>query len=310
MEDQITIALPVYKRTDFIRSALNSAVNQTVKCRVLLIDNNSPHDEFKKIVDEYNNPLIKYIKTDHTVPQDENFNNCFRYAETPWVTVLHDDDALHCQLVEFAKELLDRYPDQIGGIACQAHVGQEEWEGIHQITKLTNDIKILKPAYFYFSNPAFPGMIVQKDIALKIGGFKVELHPIADFDFWYRYSKETNFVMINQELAFYRVSASQSTNLLINDMINNVFRYRFNMKKDIAHAHFITRLAIGQSLVQNISHFQSNYPEFKFTLEPEIEKKLSTAKKLRRYKFLVRVFNTYRRLLSYSKLKAINILRK
>ncbi len=97
MRDQITIALPVYKRTDYIRKALDSAINQTVPCSILLIDNNSPHNEFKTIIDSYKNVDIKYVKTDKTVPQDENFNNCFRFAETPWVTVLHDDDMLHCQ---------------------------------------------------------------------------------------------------------------------------------------------------------------------------------------------------------------------
>ena len=94
MEDLLTIALPVYKRTDYIKSALDSAINQTVKCRILLIDNNSPHEEFKKIIDSYNNPLIEYVKTDSTVPQDENFNNCFRYSRTPWVTILHDDQVI------------------------------------------------------------------------------------------------------------------------------------------------------------------------------------------------------------------------
>ena len=104
MQDLFTIALPVYKRTDYIRKALDSAVNQTVKCRILLIDNNSPHDDFKTIVESYNNPLIKYIKTSETVPQDENFNNCIRYCETPWLTILHDDDILHCQYVEMAQK--------------------------------------------------------------------------------------------------------------------------------------------------------------------------------------------------------------
>jgi glycosyltransferase involved in cell wall biosynthesis len=102
MNDLYTIALPVYKRTDYIRTALDSAVNQTVKCRILLIDNNSPHDEFRQIVESYHNPLMKYIKTDETVHQDENFNNCFRYCETPWLTILHDDDTLHCQYVAMA----------------------------------------------------------------------------------------------------------------------------------------------------------------------------------------------------------------
>ena len=102
MEDLLTIAIPVYNRTDYIRKALDSAVNQTVKCRILLIDNHSPHDEFKKILDSYDYPYKKYYRTEETVPQDANFNNCFTQAETPWVTILHDDDMLHCQFVEMA----------------------------------------------------------------------------------------------------------------------------------------------------------------------------------------------------------------
>src|SRR6056297_2582685 len=115
MKDVITIALPVYNRTDYVKTALDSAVNQTVECSILLIDNNSPHDDFKKIVDSYKNANIKYVKTEETVPQDENFNNCFRYAETPWVTVLHDDDALHCQYVEFSEKIFKKYGDKAGG---------------------------------------------------------------------------------------------------------------------------------------------------------------------------------------------------
>ena len=65
MRDLITIALPVYKRTDFIRKALDSAVNQTKACSILLIDNNSPHDEFKNIIDSYKSADIKYVKTDN-----------------------------------------------------------------------------------------------------------------------------------------------------------------------------------------------------------------------------------------------------
>ena len=53
MVERFTIALPVYKRTDYIRQALESAINQTVKCTFLLIDNNSPHNDFKDILDSY-----------------------------------------------------------------------------------------------------------------------------------------------------------------------------------------------------------------------------------------------------------------
>ncbi|NJK96669.1 MAG: glycosyltransferase family 2 protein [Bacteroidales bacterium] len=131
MENILTITLPVYKRTEFIRKALDSAINQTVKCKILVIDNNSPHEEFKKIVDEYNNPLIRYIRTDITVPLEENFNNCFHYADTPWVTILHDDDMLHIQFVEMARKILNEYAN-IGGFAVKSYVGNLEWEGIYK----------------------------------------------------------------------------------------------------------------------------------------------------------------------------------
>ena len=52
MKDQLTIAFPVYNRTDYFKQALESVLNQTVKCRVLVVDNNSPHDDFKKIIEK------------------------------------------------------------------------------------------------------------------------------------------------------------------------------------------------------------------------------------------------------------------
>ena len=62
MKNLITIAITTYKRTDYVRKALDSAINQTKPCRILLIDNNSPHNEFETIVDSYKNADINFIK--------------------------------------------------------------------------------------------------------------------------------------------------------------------------------------------------------------------------------------------------------
>lgn len=259
MQDLFTIAFPVYNRTDFIRSALDSAVNQTVKCRIVLIDNNSPHDDFKQIVESYNNPLIKYIKTSETVHQDENFNNCFRYCETPWLTILHDDDTLHSQYVEFAQKMINKYPD-LGGFAVDCMVGAEEWQGIHDKVELTEDIKQVGEPYFYFSNlSAFPGVTLRKDIALRLGGFNVALHPIADNDLWYRLAKDSKVLLVNQKLAYYRVSPAQSTNRLMEAMINDVYKYRLNLIRSGKHNNIITRLALEESRLNNIAYFYTMY---------------------------------------------------
>jgi len=302
MENLLTIALPVYKRTDFIRKALDSAVNQTVKCRILLIDNNSPHDDFRTIIESYNNPLMKYVKTSATVPQDENFNNCFRFAETPWVTILHDDDMLHCQFVEMSRNIFEKYGDKVGGITALCNVSEEEWGGIHEKVSLTDDIKSVKEPFFYFAQlTPFPGVVLNKDLALKIGGFISELHPIADFDFWYRYCTATTMLYVNQIMSYYRISPLQSTNRLIDAMINNVYQYRVKLIKAGKYNNYLTKLALEQSRINNIEFFKRTYPNIPIPVDFTNKESLLKAEKRLKNRWLLNLVLWYRRRISFGK---------
>jgi len=269
MVDTLTIAFPVYKRTDYFRKAIESALNQTVKCSILVIDNNSPHDEFKYIIDRYNSPLIEYIKTAETVPQDENFNNCIRFTKTPWITILHDDDYLHCQFVELTEQILSRFKDKIGGFAVNNHVSSEEWPDANKITVLTDNFITVKPTYFYFRQLSpFPGVVFDRELGLKLNGFNIPLHPIADLDFWRRLTENSLMLYIDQELAYYRISPNQSTNRLIDDMINNVYKYRLNLIRERkVKNNILTRLGVEYVRITGIRFFVSQYPNVEITRE-------------------------------------------
>jgi glycosyltransferase involved in cell wall biosynthesis len=303
MQELFTIALPVYKRTDYIKYALDSAVNQTVKCRILVVDNNSPHDDFKAIVESYNSPLIAYIKTKETVPQDENFNNCIRFCETPWLTILHDDDMLHCQYVEMAQRIISRYSFGIGGFAVTCSVGPNIWEGISQVTTLTDDIKKVKESFFYFNQLSpFVGVTINRDKALKISGFDASLHPVADFDFWYRMSTNFTMLYVNQMLAYYRISPTQSTNHLIDAMINNVYRYRLRIIKNGRHNHFLTKLALETSRVYNIEFFKKAYQDVRIPQDFINHKHYTRTKRWLQNKMFNKIMWRYIRHLSFGKI--------
>ncbi len=302
MTERLTIALPVYKRTDYIRKALDSAINQTVKCSVLLIDNNSPHNDFKEILESYNYPHARYVRTKETVPQDENFNNCFRFSETPWVTILHDDDMLHCQFVEFTEKILDIYGERAGGIVYRSFVSENEWEDIDRKFELTNDIRLVKEAFFYFAQlTPFPGVVLKNETALKLGGFKSELHPIADFDFWYRYSTTEKMLMVNQMLAYYRISPTQSTNHLIDAMINNVYSYRLRLIKNGKHNNFMSRLALEDSRINNLNFFRNTYPDIQLPENIINKEKMIRAEKLMKNSLIRKFTRRYRENVSYGK---------
>lgn len=302
MVEKLTIALPVYKRTDFIREALESAMNQTVKCSILLIDNNSPHHDFKKILDGYNYPHAKYVRTDETVPQDENFNNCFRYAETPWVTILHDDDMLHCQFAEFTGQILDKYEDRAGGIVFKNFVSDKVWEDLDKKVKLTDDIKLVKQAFFFFAQlTPFPGVVLKNDTALKLGGFKSELHPIADFDFWYRYSTTERMLMVNQMMAFYRISPTQSTNHLIDAMINDIYSYRLRLIEEGRYNNFMSKLALEGSRINNIHFFENMYPNIELPEKIMNIEKMHRAEKILRNWLIRKLAWKYRQSISFGR---------
>ncbi len=301
MKDTFTIAFPVYKRTEYFRKALESALNQTVKCSILVVDNNSPHDEFKAIIDSYNSPLIEYIKTTETVPQDENFNNCIRFAKTPWINILHDDDFLHCQFVELAQNILSKYADKIGGFAVNNFVGEEEWTGANEIKKLTEVYTVVKPTYFYFRQLSpFPGVVFNRDLGLRLNGFNVSLHPIADLDFWRRLTENSTMLYIDQEMAYYRISPNQSTVRLIDDMINNVYRYRLDLiKKYKVKDNMLTRLGLEYVRIKGIEFFQNQYSQINITTDYPNYKYLKITRFLMKLPLFERFIDHYVRSLCY-----------
>jgi glycosyltransferase involved in cell wall biosynthesis len=303
MIDKLTISLPVYKRTDYFRLALESAINQTVKCRILVVDNNSPHDDFKTIIDSYNNPLIEYIKTAETVPQDENFNNCIKFTKTPWITILHDDDYLHYQFVELARQILGKYGNKIGGFAVKNHVDSVEWSDTYKKVQLTGDYLVVKPAYFYFKQLSpFPGVVFNRDLGLKLNGFNVSLHPIADLDFWRRLTENSVMLYVNQTLAYYRISPNQSTNRLIDDMINNVYKYRLNLIREKKEKNnIVTRLAVEYVRITGIQFFLSQYPHIMITSDYPNYGSLKFTRFLMKLPLFNRFFDWYINKLCYGK---------
>ena len=77
--DLLTISMPVYERKDFFRMALESALNQTVKCKVIVVDNCSSHDYFEKVCREKNVP---YYRNDYNLGMARNFARVFELADS------------------------------------------------------------------------------------------------------------------------------------------------------------------------------------------------------------------------------------
>jgi glycosyltransferase involved in cell wall biosynthesis len=97
VNDIVTIAIPVYERFDFFINAYQSIVNQTVKPKVLVVDNNSSHDKFLTFCRENEVP---YFRNSSNLGMFGNWNRCFELAESEYVMILGDDDFLEPTFIE------------------------------------------------------------------------------------------------------------------------------------------------------------------------------------------------------------------
>jgi len=98
----VTIAIPTYNRAgQFLRTALESALNQTYdRVDVVVVDNCST-DGTPELVRSYQAgyPGLRYVRNSENVGPFRNFQRCLDAASGSYFLMLHDDDAIDTDMV-------------------------------------------------------------------------------------------------------------------------------------------------------------------------------------------------------------------
>lgn len=106
--NSLTIAIPVFERQQYFEKALNSVLQQTYKCNVIVVDNASSHDYFKNICYQKG---VEYVRNELNFGMFTNWNRCFSLSKTEFVLILSDDDILESDYVERFVKTLEKYPE-------------------------------------------------------------------------------------------------------------------------------------------------------------------------------------------------------
>ena len=90
---EISICIPSYKHSEFVRRALDSLVDQTFKDFEVVVTDDSPDNQIEKVCNQYRDKFkIKYFKNSATLGSPENWNESIRKANGKWIKILHHDD--------------------------------------------------------------------------------------------------------------------------------------------------------------------------------------------------------------------------
>lgn len=187
VNSNITVAVTVYNRLDYIEQAINSALNQTVPVKVMVVEDCGPNEKLREHVIRKFGDRIEYHRNAKRRGLFDNWNACIELCRTDWLCILHDDDYLEPCFAETMFDLMQQAPDRsfyYGGYNIVDEQGRVlVMAGKSKSTTWhTTDVEQMA-----LVNPVgFPAQLISVRCAKELGGFRPDSLYCGDWEFWFK----------------------------------------------------------------------------------------------------------------------------
>ncbi len=201
----ITIAVTIFSRRDYILGAVASALNQTVPVKVIVVEDCGPDATLRDLVLKEFGGRIEYFRNPNNRGLFDNWNACMEYCGSPWLSILHDDDLLKPNFVEAMIGLSREAPGRalyFGRSAILIESGkifppkpvlwQKDWREV-DLVEFADECSVF-----------FPGNLFRIDAVQGLGGFRTNSYFTGDWDMWFRLALKFGAAQTAAEVAVSR----------------------------------------------------------------------------------------------------------
>lgn len=205
---KVSVIIPTYNRTDFLKMTLDSVINQTYKSiEIIVVDDGSPNNVTEELCKQYKN--VDYFKIKNSGGPATPRNYGFKKSTGDYIAFLDDDDLWLQTKIEEQVEVLDQNPE-FGIVHCYCDTidknGKLTGKSIGQPG--TPDIKHGDVSKKMIGNWTLmmPTPLLRRALVYNVGLFNTIMPPAGeDVEFWTRCSFFTKFYYVDKPLALYRV---------------------------------------------------------------------------------------------------------
>jgi len=183
--EQITIAITVFDRRDYLEQAMDSALAQTLPVRVMIVDDCGPDPGLERFVRSRFGSQIACHRNPRRRGLFGNWNACVELCPTPWLCLLHDDDFLAPDFVEAMLQLAEAMPGQ-GLYYGQSRLVDGGGKAVEEpLAPARPDFRKMDLARAAVGNPVrFPAELFRGDYVRALGGFRATSLYTGDWDMW------------------------------------------------------------------------------------------------------------------------------
>ncbi|TDX58925.1 glycosyltransferase family 2 protein [Orenia marismortui] len=204
----ITAIVPTYNSEDFIEETIYSILNQSKALdEIIIIDDNSK-DNTIKILDEIKetNDNIKIHRLEKNYGSSQARNIGIKLAKNDWIMLMDHDDIAEPELLDKECQRLIELNKQNKEDFILVHSAYQQMDekgnklpGIHS-WKQVEPYEIL--GYEFVRNRIISnsGVLLNKQVALEVGGYDSELKYSQDWDLWIKLCQRGAFAYVDEPL--------------------------------------------------------------------------------------------------------------
>lgn len=218
MIEKISIVIPYHGRLSLFKETLESLRKQSFKdFEVVISDDTNDTENIKMLIDSYSDLHIKYVKSSINLGAISNTLQGINNASNNFIHILHTNDILSPNCIQFEQELINKYPGNLFINHIHHAFENEFYSNEH------NEYKIECPKTSWLKSKIFTDCTVpsawcfNKKILKDINFTKGEFAFVYDWNFLfsvlvYLYKNELTFIEIPQGYVGWREhSDSEST---------------------------------------------------------------------------------------------------
>lgn len=255
----ITFGIPAYNRPALLAETLASLAAQTaaVPYEVIVCDDGT-HPETAATVARFPADKFFYHRNTPTLGPVANWNEVIRRARGTWVMVLHEDDTLYPW---YLATVFPHLRPDLAAICTRTVSGASPPVVAPPITAAA--VQPYLPRYFLKSSMTpFPGVLIRRDLAQRLGGFNERAGPLADYEFWYRLACAGRIEVVRAVAAFYRVAEGQWTERAWPTMIRQTHLLRLRIAREqFSHSPRLGRWLARFFTYRNALSYAARFPQ-------------------------------------------------
>jgi glycosyltransferase involved in cell wall biosynthesis len=196
LNSKVSIVLPTYNGSMYIRQSIDSCLSQTYKNIELIIVDDGSSEDIEQIVRSYNDDRIFYFRHSRSLGLPDALNTGFSHTMGKYLTWTSDDNFYDTKAIEVMVKFLEEN--------SKIDFVYTNYYAVDENGKILESIMVDSPKVLDRKDCIGPCFLYKRKIYEKIGGYDSNFILVEDYEYWLRVREQFRMQKLNEYLYFYR----------------------------------------------------------------------------------------------------------